>query len=156
MFSTPFIRYPINPGGKICLTSTASIESQLSSTIRQQLLALGQELGPENNKGEIYEFRFESALERLVQGGVIAGWEKTIQNSEDDRKGIDFWLIVNYRRIPFSICGRLNNLTGRDRNRKIAKHKRYRVLHVDIRSEEGGLKTVEDLIIELTSILHNM
>lgn len=132
--------------------SSASIESQLPRRTKQALLDVALGEGPEWNRGEIYEHRFESALENLRLTDVIDKWIKTDQYSDDDQKGIDYWLIKNGVRVPFSICGLIANLRARERIKKSEKLRRQNIAHVDIRVFDEGLKSVGELTREVKSL----
>ena len=47
-------------------------------------LIVARRLAPRNNEGIIFETRFQSALEELVNEGAISEWTHTSKHSEED------------------------------------------------------------------------
>lgn len=106
---------------------------------RRQLRRIGLELGPPGDEGKIYATRFEAALESLKAKGKITDWRATEQFSEEDERGIDYFVEVGDQRIPFQITSTWKNAQKR-RKRLREKGSSIPVLYL---VEKGGVREGE-------------
>ncbi len=84
-------------------TSLNQIDDQF---LDAETLEKAFDIAPPQDKGRMYSIFYEVALESLKENGKIKNYEATVQYSDDDISGIDYWLITtNDKHVPISITG---------------------------------------------------
>lgn len=123
----------------------------------EDVLKFGLSFAPNHNKGEVYEVRFERALEELEQEGEIEGFRKTLQHSEDDNNGVDYWVTKDQQDFAFQISSssrggrKKKGRRGSVRNRYLAEHG---ISNVYIRrGRKKELKRIPDLKVNIMSAI---
>lgn len=62
-------------------------------------------LSPDSDQGKIYSLIFEAVLVELQEEGLIISYRQTMRYSKEDVDGVDFFINVRARTVPFSITG---------------------------------------------------
>ena len=114
----------------------------------QETLEKALKLGPPGDQGKIYSIFYEIVLDSLKRWGEIKDYSQTIQNSEDDSHGVDFWITTENGIVPISITG--NDLDKQKRAQKC----NFKIPVIAIRKKDKKeTKSVFELKIEtLTKI----
>jgi hypothetical protein len=109
---------------------------------------------PKNNRGRLYEERFEEACQVLVSTGYIDGYEVSPKHSKKDCEGIDATIRVNRREIPFQITS--TTLQLKEHILVNERNGRPPINFILVRKNDTCLlKTIEELENEILDILTN-
>ncbi|OGM05039.1 hypothetical protein A2715_03495 [Candidatus Woesebacteria bacterium RIFCSPHIGHO2_01_FULL_39_32] len=57
----------------------------------------------ESYEGAMFEARFESVLDSLIESGLISSWDKTKRRTQEDRMGVDYFIEIDGYYIPWQI-----------------------------------------------------
>lgn len=132
----------------------------LSAEDKTQLLRYAREVvSRRENDGEIYQVRFEAALEELIAEKQIQDWRATIQNGPEDVMGIDYFVRDGKGDIPFQVSSGTRHSKGEARRRKKEKIRESGIEVVNtgiiVKNKAVDLKPVETVGQEIMAGVKN-